>query len=197
MRIILVLRAAVGVVFGLRLLLGTGLGWAAMFGELADYLVIDGVLAVIIAGALMRDGVGGSKNREMAVGAIVLADGLGRTVAGISVHLLPGLPDFPVTAVIFLGIMAGCTALVGLAATAIIGTEERARHGPGRPREQFPVGPVGLAAIAAIAFGVSTLVFLTEPEMIRPLVALYMIAGGVAMLAAAWPTGTRRARAGS
>lgn len=187
MKIILILRAAVGVIFGLRVLLVTGLGWTGMFGDLADYLVIDGVLAVVIAGALMRDSIGASKNREMTVGAIVLADGLGRTTAGISVHLLPGLPDFPVSAVIFLGIMAGCTALVGLAATAIIGTEERVRHGPAHQRPQFPVGPVGLGAIAAIAFGVSALAFITDPEMIRPLVALYMIAGGVAMLTAAWP----------
>jgi hypothetical protein len=187
MKAVLLLRAAIGLLFGVRLLAATDAGWTRVFGWLADYLVIDGAIALIIAAALIWDSVAGSRKREMIVGVIVLVDGLGRTGAGLSVHIWPGIPDVPPTALAFLGIMAACTALLGFVATAIVGDEERARHGRYHERPQFRVGPVAVAAIAAVAFGVSALAFIANPAMIRPLLALYMIAGAFVMLVAARP----------
>ena len=187
MRFVLVLRAAVGLLFGARLLMATSVGFTTMFGWLADYLIIDGALALFVAVALIFDSVAGSKARETALGALVVVDALGRLAAGIAVYIWPGIPDFPVTAMVFLGVMAGCTALLGVVATAIVGGEEHARHGSHHERPQFQVGAVSVAAITSIAFGALALVYLADIEMIQPLLGLYMIGGALVMLLALRP----------
>src|SRR5205085_1244285 len=124
MRLTLIARGIVGLWFAAVLALIPSGSWDRMFDLLADYLIVDGVLALALAGLSLGEGVVGGMRREFQLGAVMLMDAVGRTVSGAAVHVWPGIPGFPVTAVLFIGIMAACTALVGFTEGQLIVAEE-------------------------------------------------------------------------
>jgi hypothetical protein len=186
MRALLIGRAAVGLCYGGVLAMSIGLPWADFFALLADYLVIDGALALPIAGLFLRESTGTQRGREMWLSVVFLIDAAGRLSSGVAVHVWPGIPGFPVTAVLFLVIMATCTAIVGFAEAWLTAREELARHGRRHEKPQFTAGPVGVASLTSTAFGVAALAFVDRPDSMRPLMAGFMVAAGAVMLIMAW-----------
>jgi hypothetical protein len=48
---------------------------------------------------------------------MVLADAVLRIMAGVVIRVFPAIPDIPLTAVLFFGVLAGWAAVAGIAAT--------------------------------------------------------------------------------
>ena len=186
MRLIHIARGIVGLWFAARLAMMPDGSWDRMFTYLADYLMIDGVLAFLVAGLWLREGVAGGMKREYQLGAVLLVDAVGRTASGVAVHVWPGIPGFPVTAVLFIGIMAACTAMVGVTEGRLIIDEEIARHGPRHDRPQLTVLPLTVASIASVIFGVVAFLSVGEPSRVQVLLTWYVFAAALAMLAIAW-----------
>lgn len=172
---------------GLALLWAVGLfairdaSWDTFFTVFVDYLILDGLLGFVIAGALIREASRTVRVREGMLGAATLVDSAGRLASGIAVHVWPGIPGFPVTAVLFLAVMATGTATIGLLEAGLTAREEFARRSPVHERPQFAAGPFALAAIASAAFGIASIVFIDRPDQMRLLIAAYVAAAGVSM----------------
>lgn len=186
MRTILVGRGLIGLWFGARLAALPSNAWTRMFDLLADYLIIDGVLALVVSGLFLREATISGASRERNLGLVVLVDGLGRTTSGVALHVLPGIPVFPVAAVAFIGVMAVCTAAIGFSEAALVVEEESARHGPRHSRRQLPAVPVGLASIVALAFGGAALLTVDDPILFQPLLACYVVSAAAIMFGVAW-----------
>ena len=181
MRLVLVARGLVGLWFGVRILELAPSSWAAIFNLLGDYLLIDGALALVVSALFVREGTVTDGSRERNLGIVLLVDGLGRIASGVAVHAWPGLPDFPVTAVAFLAVMAVCTAAVGLTEAAIVLREEAARHGRRHSPAQLPAVPVGAAAIVSIVFGVGAVLAVGSPRLLHLLLAGFIFSAGAIM----------------
>jgi len=185
-RALLVLRGAIGVWYAGTFLGGSGGDWNGMFIDLADYLIIDGTLGVLVAASLYREGTGSRRNHLGMLGAIMLIDALGRTTSGYALHRWPGIPGFPVTAVIFIGLMAVFTIALGVVEAGLIVEEDIDRFGPRHARPQFSITPVLLSAFVSVGFGIAAMLFAGEPPILRALLAGYVAAAGAVMFAMAW-----------
>ena len=189
MRAILILRGLVGLWFAARFATGDLVTIGALLAQVADYLVIDGIIGFAVAGALYREGRHG-KPHLGSLGAVLLIDAAGRTTSGAAANIYPGIPDFPLTAALFVGMMATFTALLGFAEVGLVTEEEIGRLGPRHERPQFAVTPVLLSALASVAFGVA-LLFTANPPALRLLMGGYVASNACVMFAMAW---TRRHR---
>lgn len=190
-RSLLVGRGGVGVWYSGAFLAGAASDWNGMFSTLADYLLIDGALGIVVAGLLYREGTGTRRNHLGSLGAMMLVDAVGRTVSGYAVHRWPGIPGFPVTAVIFIALMAVFTITLGVVEAGLILEEDVARFGHQHARAQFSITPVLLSAIVSVAFGAGAMVYAGEPAVLRTLLAGYVAAAGTVMFAMAWSTHPR------
>lgn len=185
MRLLLIARSLIGFWFAMRFAGIQNPQWESIFDLLADYLLIDGVAGMVVAVAFLRASVAGKASREWKLGAVLLVDGVGRLGSGIAVHQFPGLPGFPVTAILFLGVMAACTAAVGITEAVLVVAEERARHGHHDRRPQFAAIPVGLAAIASIVFGVAAIRAVEDVTRLHTLLTEFIVAASATVLATA------------
>jgi hypothetical protein len=186
MRAILVIRGVIGLWFAARLAALPSAPWDGTFDLLADYLIIDGALGFVVAILSLRRGVAGRMAREQNLAVVLLVDAIGRTASGIAVHIWPGIPGFPVTAALFIGIMAACTAMIGFTEGMLVVEEELVRTGHRRDRPQLAVGPVTLASIASVVFGLASFLLVGQPEYVHVLLVAYILAAAVVMLAMAW-----------
>jgi hypothetical protein len=186
MKLILVLRGLVGLGFASWLGRSQALSWEGYFGIVGRYLTVDGLLAAVIAAALLREGLAGQKPRETALGIVILVDAGGRLLSGLALHLWPGIAGFPVTAVMFVAIMATCTAAVGLVEGWLSAREEVAIHGPQHKPPQFMAGPVGLASLVSVGFGLAVIAAIGSPDLLRRLIDGFVAAAGVFSMAMAW-----------
>jgi hypothetical protein len=184
MKFLLILRGMIGVLFGARLIAELP-SWDAFFNLLADYLVVDGLFACLVAVFLVRDTMGTAKQRELVLAMTCMTDGIGRLASGAAIHLWPGIPGFPVTAVLFIGVMAVGTGIVGVAEAVVFTEEELAEHGKRHERPQFTAGPVSLAALFSIAFAVAAMMFMGNPDLMERLLSSYVLAASLAMFAMA------------
>jgi hypothetical protein len=191
MRRVLLLRGTVGLFFAADVLANPAVDRDAMFTVLSNYLLADGVLGVIVAAMLLRDGFGTARPRLRDLGVVLLVDGFGRIGAGIVPRIWPGTSGFPVTAVLFLGLVAAFTALLGLTEAALTTAEERARHGPAHARPQFAVAPVLFSSAASLAFGIAGFALVGDVTSTHFLLAAYMTSAGAVAFSMAW---ARRAR---
>jgi hypothetical protein len=192
MGIMLAVRGMVGVVYAIRIGTTPPEAWTPMFGLLVDYLIIDGMLGFVVGALSIAEGVRRGRPRETDLGIVISVDAGGRIASGIAVHVWPGIPDFPVSAVAFIGIMAACTAMVGMAEARLTVAEEVARHGRRHERAQFAAWTVALSSAAALLFGVITFVEIGDPARIHSLLAAYILAAGGVMLGMAWSRRGRR-----
>lgn len=186
MSLVLMLRGLLGLGFASWLARSQAISWESYFGIVAHYLTVDGLFGAVIAATLLREGLSGQKRRETVLGIVILVDAAGRTVSGLALHIWPGIAGFPVTAVIFVGIMAACTASVGLVEGWLSAREEVAIHGPHHERPQFMAGPVGLASLLSMGFGLAAIAFIGSPDLVRRLVDGFVATAGVVSMAMAW-----------
>lgn len=192
MPLLLAARGLVGLWFGFRILQLAPSSWGVIFNLLADYLLVDGALALAVSVLFLREGTATDASRERNLGVVLLIDGLGRTVSGLAVHAWPGLPDFPVTATIFLVVMAVCTAAVGLTEATLVLREEAARHGRQHSAAQLPAVPIGAASIVSLIFGVGAVIVVGDPRLLHFLLAGFILSAGVVMLVMAWSRSFKR-----
>src|SRR4051812_9054910 len=123
-RSLLVLRGGVGVWYAGTFLAGPANDWNGMFDTLADYLLIDGALGIVVAALLYREGAGTHRKHLGTLGAMMLLDAVGRVASGYAVHHWPGIPGFPVTAVMFIALMAVFTITLGVVEAGLILEED-------------------------------------------------------------------------
>ena len=178
----MIMRGMIGLAFSALLLTPLAADWGVMFKYLSYYLILDGTLGLCVATVLYRDSNAGAQTHLGSLAGVIFVDAFGRIVSGIAVQVWPGIPGFPLTAVIFIGLMATFTAVVGFVQAALIAEEEIARHGRRHARAQFSVPPVLLSALVSVAFGVAALLFMGEPRIVRLLLAGYFAAAGMVML---------------
>jgi hypothetical protein len=178
MRIALVVRALVGFWFAARI--AGASSWLGSVEDVGEYLRIDGAIAIGVAGFFVHESIRRGAARESILALVLFVDGAGRLVSGIAAHVWPGLLEFPVTIGVFLGIMGMCTAAVGLAEGTLVIEEEVAQHGRWHRRPQFPAGPVGVASVLSIGFGVAAMLGVGDLELVRTLLVGHI--GSVALV---------------
>lgn len=197
MSITLLIRGLVGLFFAAALAQASELSWEGYFGIVSRYLMIDGLIGAILGMTLLGDSVERQREREMVLGIVMLVDAGGRIASGGALLLWPGIAGFPVTAVMFVAIMAACTASVGLAEAWLTTREEVARHGRGHQAPQFVAGPVGLASLLSIGFGIAAVVSIGSPDRLRALLTGFVFAAAAVSLAMAWSAHRLRGRRSS
>ncbi len=193
MRTLLIVRGIIGFWFAIRFLGNPPGHWGGMFAVLSDYLVMDGVIGFAIAATLFRQGVGEHKPHLGSLGAVLLIDAVGRTTSGMALNIWPGIAGFPVTAVLFIALMAVFTAMLGVVEVGLIAEEDVARFGRRHARAQFSIPPVLLSSIASVGFGAAALFYAGDLPVLRLLLSGYVASAGLGMMAMAW---SRRARPG-
>ena len=160
--------------------------WPDYLDNIAWYLVTDGPLAAVIGAMLLRESVVKQRRREMVLGVTLTMDAMGRTVSGAALMIWPGIGAFPVTAGLFIGIMAAGTASVGLVEAWLTAREEVEQHGRHHAPAQFMAGPVGLASFVSIAFGFAAIAWIGSLDRLRLLLSGFVAAAGIVALAMAW-----------
>jgi hypothetical protein len=182
----LVVRGLVGLAFAGYLLTFRTASPEAYYEILSRYLIVDGLAASVIGLALLAESVVTKRERELGIGIVVFVDAAGRMLSGVALTIWPGIAGFPVTAVMFVAIMAACTAAVGLVEAGLTAREEIARHGAGHQPPQIMAGPVGLASLVSTAFGIAAIAAIGSPETLQSLISCFVGAAGVVALAMGW-----------
>jgi hypothetical protein len=132
----------------------TSPAWSDFFAGAASYLVVDGALAMAAAILLSVNVLEGP---ALLTGATA-ADGVARVAAGVALRMFPGLPDFPVTAVAFFGVVGGWAACVATAAIVVRASVWRARHHAHRStplamhEELDPLVIAGIVALGLVGY---------------------------------------------
>jgi hypothetical protein len=134
------------------------LGWSEIFEAASVYALADGALALITAAVLLK------RRRRIGVPflpAITLANALVLVSAGVAVRAWPGISGFPMTLVMFYGIVGVWAASLGaMAITMSIRVIERDRGAdrPRRIRDLGLVNPIVISGLVAIVFVADLLV---------------------------------------
>lgn len=194
MTVTLFIRGFVGLFFAAALAQASQLSWEGYFGIVSRYLMIDGLIGMVLGLTLLGESFERQREREMVLGIVMLVDAGGRIVSGGALLLWPGIAGFPVTAVMFVAIMAACTAGVGLAEAWLTAREEVARHGRGHQPPQFVAGAVGVASLLSIGFGIAAVASIGSPDRVRGLLTGFVTAAGAVSLAMAWSAHRLRGR---
>lgn len=167
---LLVGRGVLNALFGLYFLFaaasasGTG-----VLLQAGGYLVADGLLAALVAYALLARG---SEPWRIGVEA---ASALARLLLGAWFMLVPGLSDGALTAV--LALAALCAAAVGLGASEVVLALAFGRRNP-------DLGRMLVVALLAILAGVALLFAFPDASRLRAVFGLYALAHGLVLLAA-------------
>ena len=180
MRGALIVRAAAGLWFALSIGIGAPT-WLRSVDLVGAYLRVDGLLGLLVAGLFAHEARRLDARREGVLAVVLAVDAAGRSLSGFAALVWPGLLEFPVTLAVFLGIMAACTAAVGLTEATLAIEEEVARHGRWHSRPQIAAGPVGVAAIASIGFGIAAIAFVGDPEVMRMLIIGHIVSVAAVM----------------
>jgi hypothetical protein len=127
-------------------------GRPAFFSGAATYLAADGILALLAFGVLAFGVI--VEAPRLLTGATA-SDGALRILAAIALRVFPGLPDFPVTAVAFFGMIGSCAACLAIAAMTMRIGVWRSRH---HAHERTPLAlheeldPIFIAGAVALVF---------------------------------------------
>jgi hypothetical protein len=186
MSAMLIIRGLWSLLLAFRLARLAAISWPGYLDNISWYLATDGPLAAILGAMLLRESIAKQRRREMVLGVTVLTDAIGRTVSGVALMMWPGIGGFPVTAVLFIGIMAAGTVSVGLVEAWLTAREEMEQRGRRHSRPQFMAGPVGLASLASIGFAVAAIAWIGSLDRLRVLLSGFVAAAGVVALTMAW-----------
>lgn len=107
LRVVLVARAALSVVFGWTIHSMMSPTLPDLLGGLGRFLAVDGMLALIMALAAM------AAHWDSGIAGIAAVDGILRIGTAFTIHSAPGIP-FPLTMVLFMGLMAAFDVMLGL-----------------------------------------------------------------------------------
>jgi uncharacterized membrane protein HdeD (DUF308 family) len=179
---LLLLRGVLNTLFALYLFASPGLDRLRLYRDFSYVAIADGILALLMAGFLLR----GSRSGSSGPAALGMFDALTRLGVGVAILVWPGIPYSVVLTVIFITMLSVFALLTGVAGVALAIGQTR-REAPG-----VAVGPLALAAAASLVFG-ATLLLSSQDGLLsgRVLLASYTLVLGGALLAAGW----RRRRA--
>lgn len=108
LRLVLLVRCAGCLLFAWALHGATPSTLAELVEWFEPFAMIDGVLGIALAPLVLAVSWGPG------VAAVALLDGILSVGWGVVLHFWPGIPDFPVSAVVFSGLLAALSGLVGL-----------------------------------------------------------------------------------
>lgn len=152
----LVLRAVVNGAFAMWLATRAP-GWLDIFSTGAAYALADGALGLLVGVWIIR-------RKSRPVGSLLIAlvwtDALLRCGAGLAILVFPGIPQFPITLVLFYGALGSWAASAGVVAmvTWFVAFEHEHVHGPKRqphsPSHALfdPLAVAGLLALMLAAY---------------------------------------------
>jgi hypothetical protein len=144
------LRAAVNAAFAVWLVTHH-LGWIDIFRAGASYAIADGMLGLLTVVLLVPHVPHGAPRL---VRATTFADALLRLAAGFALRAFPGLPDFPISAVLFFGVAgvaAGCLGVIALT-TSLVGRRHDATESRAERRSEHELfDPFALIGVFALA----------------------------------------------
>jgi hypothetical protein len=107
LRLVLIARAAVSALFAWAIYSMMSPTFPDLLGELGLFLAVDGALALTLAVVATAARWSGG------IAAIAVVDGILRIATALTIRFAPGIP-FPVTMVLFMGLMAAFDAILGL-----------------------------------------------------------------------------------
>src|SRR5690348_9609437 len=113
LRLVLLMRCAVNLVFAWRLIEAAPTTFLALVGSFQPFAVIDGILGVALAPLVLAVSWG------VRVTAVALFDGLLSLVWGAVLQWWPGIPHFSVTVVLFTGLLSALSGAIGLLQLAL------------------------------------------------------------------------------
>ena len=151
----LLLRAAVNGSFMIWLLTFKPT-WADIFWTGSFYAFADGTLG-LLSGVLLA--------RHLPVSAppvlvsMVLADAVMRVCAGVAIHVFPGIPYFPLTVVLFFGVLGAWAAAAGaIAMIAWLTTHRHHAKEEKRSRLHALFDPLSVAGLVALVVAVYSII---------------------------------------
>jgi len=155
----LLLRACVNGLFAAWLFARAPV-WIDIFWVGASYALADGALGVMTAVLVVR-------HRPTSVPpqliSMLLADAVLRLGAGAAIHVLPGVPYFPITLVLFYGALGTWAASAGVIAMAAWFVTHQHEKGMGRPRSWTHALFDPFAGAGLIAFTLAVYAFAVGP----------------------------------
>lgn len=150
LRLVLLVRCAVDLVFAWRIHQATPTTFAALLRSFEPFAVTDGMLALVLAPLVLAElwGAGAS--------VVAVVDGLIRVGWAAMIRWGPGIPYFAVTIVLFSGLLATLGALVGVFQLAVA---VQLRRRTGSTASGLALGVLGgvfiLLAVVSFQFDVS------------------------------------------
>lgn len=133
--------------------------WVGIFEAGAVYALADGALGFLMAALLVRHR---PITAPPALASLVFADAITRVGVGAAIGLLPGIPQLPITVVLFFGALGSWAASAGvIAMIAWLVAHHRERAGRPRSSTDALFGP--LAAAGLIALGLALYAFIVGP----------------------------------
>jgi hypothetical protein len=152
----LLLRACVNGALAVWLL-ARDLAWIDIFRIGAAYAIVDGCLGLLTGALLVRHEWRGAPPQLV---SMVLTDAVLRVSAGLAIFAFPGIPDFPITLVLFFGALGAWAAIAGVIATVgWFAVHEREKNSSHRPRSRThalfdPLAAAGLIALLLAVYAV-------------------------------------------
>jgi hypothetical protein len=150
----LLLRAGVNAAFAVWLFIRPPV-WIDIFSAGANYSIADGALGLVTVLLLVRKG---TIAAPPPVVALILTDALLRWLAAIAIVAFPGIPDSPITLVLFYGMLGTWAATAGVVAIVVwLIAHARSRHDARatyrRANRLFdPLAAAGLVAVILAAY---------------------------------------------
>lgn len=165
-RNLLIARGALNLAFALYFLVVPAADGAANFLHCGVYLAADGLVALLVAGVLLRAPYSGW------LAGMASADAVARVGLGLWFLLVPGLQSYVTTRIFVLVIVCLSALLLGAAGILIPLVLRSASH-----------WPLVLASAALLAFGAALGFVFPDVAGMRILIGLYALALGAALLA--------------
>lgn len=184
-RIVLVARCVVSLIFALRLAMAGSASHIAFVEPFIWFATADGLLALAMAGLALTVPV--LHGRFILVAAV---DGLLLLGAALALRLAPGIPYYFVTLVLYIGIAGICALLLGLLKLFV------ARRLGQQAGGSALGGALAVAGIGSIAFGAGAFFIHPNPTTSKWLLILGALFEGLALLVAALRPWRKSAPAG-
>jgi hypothetical protein len=183
LRAVLIARCAASIIF-VAWMSAVPDSFAAILVPFGWFAAIDGVLALMMAALALR-----IPQLRRGFALVAGLDGLWLVAAAAALRLGPGIPDFGLTLVLYIGLAAVCALFVGL-------LKITSARRLGQETQQHALrAALTVAGIASAAFGIGAFFMRPSAELMRQLLMAAAAIEGLALLAVALRRWTVRTHA--
>ncbi|MDM0075940.1 hypothetical protein QTH90_16165 [Variovorax sp. J2P1-59] len=173
LRSVLLVRGALGVLFGLYVMIAPPVAQLGQqLGRNGYFSIVDGLIALALAFVLTRYAPG------KWLFALVLADALMRLVIGVVAFAYPNIEARIVGAVAFFGTLI--TVCIALGVVGLIYVMMNRGASPEGPREGHM--PAAIASACTLAFGIALMFGFSTADGRRTLIGIFALATGLTYL---------------